>query len=296
MITFSAIPVPQSKRAVTLDPSGLTISNSISLPSATTVYTYPPYVSVIADSANLATNVTLSGKLKYSIIEAKLYELSFDINASTAADVTMTVDVKAPYNTTFSYSPPALTYSFVNVPGIISLGPALDFGIGATLSVDAAVIVTADLGVHIASGNTHLDFLNSSLSSATGWKPTYTVAANISEQIAASVDPFVDVTVELEFKLLGGLVDLSGGITAQPKFNNDFILTATQGVEAQVNGSAASGSATAAQSTAGKNQCANGLAIKSAFEFSIVAFVTQWWHHTLYDVTVPIAEKCYTWL
>ncbi len=293
-ITFSAIPVPQSKRAITLDSSGLTISNSFSLPEATSLYTYDPYVSVVADKATLAASITLSGKLSYSIIDAQLHELSFDIDASTSADLGLTVNAKAPYNTTFAYEPSPLTYSIVNVPGIVSLGPALGFAIGADLAVSAAVAVTAGLGVKIAAGNAHLDFLNSSRSSATGWEPTFTATANITEKAVASVDPFAEVTVELEFKLLGGLLDLSGGVTAQPRFNNDFTLTATQALEGTTNGSTGSESAT--QPSAGGDQCVQGLAIKSEFEFSVIAFVTQWWHDTVYHVTVPVAEECYTWL
>ncbi len=249
---------------------------------------------MVADSADITASVTLSGKLTYSVIEAKLYELSFDIDASTSANLGLTMDVTAPYKTTFSYEPSPLTYSIVNVPGIISLGPALAFAIGADLGVNAAVTITADLAVKIAAGNAHLDFLNSSLSSATGWKPTFTAAANITEKAAASIDPFAEVTVELQFVLLGGLLDLSGGVTAQPRFNNDFILTATQTLEGATNGSTSSGSVT--QPSSGAGQCTQGLEIKSEFEFSVIAFVTQWWHETLYHVTVPVADKCYTWL
>jgi hypothetical protein len=293
-ISFSATPIPQAKRAITLDSNGLTISNTVTLPAATSLYDYEPYVSVVADSADITASIALSGRVRYSIIDAQLYELSFDINASTSADLALTVDVKAPYNTTFAYKPSPLTYDIVNVPGIISLGPALGFAIGADLAVDAAVTVTADLGVRITAGNAHLDFLNSSLSSATGWKPTFTAAANISEKATASIDPYAEVTVELEFLLLGGVLDLSGGVTAQPRLNNDFILMASQALEGKTNGSTGSGSVT--QPTAGVDQCAQGLAIKSEFEFSVIAFVTQWWHDTVYQVTVPIADECYTWL
>lgn len=256
------------------------------------MYSYAPYLSVLADNANLTTSVTFSGKLKYSILLAKVYELSFDVDTYASADLGLTVDVTAPYTQNVVYDPAPLTYSIVNVPGIVSLGPALDFAIGVNVSTDAAVTLSTDLGVKIADGNFHLDFLDSSSSSATGWTPIFTANANISEKAVASVDPYVDITVMLQFELLGGLVDLSGGVTASPKFYNDFTLSASQQLNGTSDGTTIGGTVT--QPSTGS--CSQGLAVKSDFEFSVVAFVTQWWRQTVYTVLVPVANECYTWV
>ncbi|KAH6990187.1 hypothetical protein EDB80DRAFT_587363 [Ilyonectria destructans] len=291
-ITFSSIPAVESKRAITVGTQGLTLSNTLALTPATTLYSYAPYLSVVADNANVTTSVTFSGKLRYSILLAKVYELSFDVDTYASADLGLTVDVTAPYTQNVVYDPAPLTYSIVNVPGIVSLGPALDFAIGVNVSSDAAVTLTTDLGVKIADGNFHLDFLDSSSSSATGWTPIFTANANISEKAVASVDPYVDITVMLQFELLGGLVDLSGGVTASPKFYNDFVLSASQELNGTSDGTTIGGTVTQPDTGA----CSQGLAVKSDFEFSVVAFVTQWWRQTVYTVLVPVADECYTWL
>ncbi|KAK7402560.1 hypothetical protein QQX98_011698 [Neonectria punicea] len=291
-ITFSSIPTVQSKRAITVGADGLTLSNTLALPPATSLYSYAPYLSVTADNANLTTAITFSGKLRYSILKAKVYELSFDVDTYASADLGITIDVTAPYSQNVVYDPAPLTYSIVNVPGIVSLGPALDFAIGVDISANAAVTLTTDFGVKIEDGNFHLDFLDSSNSSVTGWTPAFTANANISEKAAASIDPYVDITVMLEFKLLGGLLDLSGGVTAQPKFNNDFVLSASQVINGTSDGASADGTITQPEGEG----CSQGLAVASDFEFSVIAFVTQWWRQTVYNVTVPIADECYSWL
>jgi hypothetical protein len=275
-----------------LDSSGLTLSNSLALTPSTSLYSYSPYLDVIADTANVSSSITFSGKLRYSILKAKVYELSFDVDTYASAELGLTINVTAPYSQNVVYDPAPLTYSIVNVPGIVTLGPALDFDIGVNLSANAAAVLTTDLGVKIADGNFHLDFLDSSNTSATGWTPVFTAQANISEKASVSVNPYVDITVMLQFELLGGLIDLSGGVTAQPKFNNDFVLSASQVINGTSDGTSIDGSVTQPDT----EECAQGLSISSEFEFSVIAFVTQWWRETVYSVTVPVADECYTWL
>ncbi len=297
-ITFSSVPLGNSKR-ITLDPD-LTISNSFSLPAPVPLINVDPSFSVIANKADLSASITLSGHLKYSILTAHLSELSFDIDATTSADVGLVAELKAAFKNTVKFAPPALTFSFVNVPGIVEIGPALAFAIGADLGAEAGAKITADLGASIPAGKVHLDFLDASKSSATGWEPKFTAAANITEKIAASIDPFAEVTVELQFQLLSGVVDLSGGITARPAFNNDFILSATQPL---IGGDKNDSSNANASSLASYHrprmvrpralQCDQGLEIKSEFAFSVVGFVTQFFKTTLFETKVPIADKCF---
>lgn len=284
-ISFSSVPIANAKRDITWDPSLLNISSSLALPGSTTLFSYAPYVTVTADHGELSSSVVLSGYLRYSVAELKLEELYFDFDTSVSASLGLTVDIEAPYSTTATYTAPALSYSIIDIPGIITLGPALGFAIGVDLAASAAVSVSADLQASIDDGNIHVDFRDSSASSATGWTPTFTASANITEKAEVSVDPFIDVTVELECKLLGDLLDLSVGVTAEPKFNNDFILTAAQDV-------GSGGEVSQPNST----DCAQGPQIKSEFEFSVIAFVTQYWQDTLYNVVVPIADECYSWL
>ena len=284
-IVFSSVPISSAKRdSIKWDDDGLKISNTLSLPKQTSIYKQDPYIEVVADSGSISTEVTLSGKLSYSVSHAKLNTLSFDITGSMGADLALSLDVKAPYKQTFSYDPTPLAYNLIDVPGIIKLGPALAFKIGADVGAEAGVHVMSHLSTKIEKGNFHIDFVNQDASSATGWVPTFSAVTNITEKAAISVDPFIDVTVELGMSLIGGALDLSGGITAEPRLNNDFTLTASQSVD---------GSGKVTQPNDGS--CSNGVAIKSEFQFSVTAFVTQFWKKTIYTVTKPIANQCYTW-
>ena len=239
--------------------------------------------------------VTFSGKLRYSLLKAKLYEMSFDIDAHASVDLGLSASLTAEFNTTFAYQAPPLSYSIVKVPGIVSLGPALDFAIGVDLAADAAASVTTDVGAEIADGNFHVDFLDRSRSSATGWKPTFHAAANISEHAAVTMDPYVDVTAKLEFQLLGGVLDLSGGMTARPRFSNDFTLHGDDRLNATWHKRDEGRRHAVSRSQGEFAGCTKGLGIKSDFDFSLIAFVTQWWKQTVYSVHTPIADECYSW-
>jgi hypothetical protein len=283
------VPIQQveKKREVYFDKDGITIKSKLVLPADTTIFSYAPYVNLEADEATLETTATFSGYMRYNVLTATLEELYFDVDNKIDLALGLTLDVTAPYTQTFKYSPGDLTYSFVNVPGIINIGPALGFAIGVELAASAAVTLTTGITVGVEKGNIHLDLVNAAKTSASGWdNPSFTASANISEKAAIGVNPFIDVSVELSFDLLGGLLDLSSGIKAQPKFNNNFILTAQQDVDPSGGVSQPIGDGT----------CLQGLEIKSDFVFSVIAFVTQFWSETLYSVTVPIADQCYTWL
>ncbi|EXF80383.1 hypothetical protein CFIO01_08098 [Colletotrichum fioriniae PJ7] len=286
-ISFSNVPVqnPASKRDIKWDDGGVHITNTLALPADTNLFTYDPYLSVTADEASLTSNMTFSGTLKYSIIPLKVEQLALDIDTTFDAVLGLTVDVKAPYSGNFTYDPEDLGYNFVDIPGIIKLGPAIGFAIGVELEADAKASITTDLGLSFPDAKLHLDLVDAAASSATGWDPVWTARANISEKAAVGVNPYVDLGVELVFEILGGAIDLSSGVTSRSKLVNDFVLSASQGV----NGTGIS----VGQDNTG---CKEGLSVKSDFFFSVVGFATQWWSQELYSVEVPVANECYTWL
>uniref|UniRef100_L2G6E5 Isoamyl alcohol n=1 Tax=Colletotrichum fructicola (strain Nara gc5) TaxID=1213859 RepID=L2G6E5_COLFN len=178
-----------------------------------------------------------------------------------------------------------LAYNFVDIPGIIKLGPALGFAVGVELEADAKATVTTDLGLSFPDAKLHLDLVNSSATAATGWDPVWTAQANISEKAAVGVNPYVELGVQLAFTILGGAIDLSTGVTSHSKLVNDFTLSASQGAGTE-------GTGIGTDNTA----CAEGFAVKSDFFFSVIGFATQWWSQELYSVEVPVADECYTWL
>lgn len=274
--------VPLSKRT-TLEPS-YTINTDIALPADTVLFSDAPYVTVTAESASVSVAVTSSGYLKYNWLLIKLEDLYFDVDTNFDANLVLDVDVTASFSKTFSYSPDALTYSLVDVPGILQLGPAVKLGLGATLSVDAAVNVTTDVGLALADGNVHLDLLDSSNTGTSGWDPTYTTDLDISGKVVADVNPFVALTVEIAIVFFSGLLDLSTGLTAKPGFNNTITLTGSGDV-----------SLSGVTGTTSNGTCAEGLELKSEFFFGLDAFATEWYTTTLYSVDVPLFDKCWSW-
>jgi hypothetical protein len=279
-----------SKRDIVVNPDKLKYSNTWSLPS-TVLYEYDPYVTVTAQSGQLDLSVGLSGYLEFDVGKLHLDALHVDFETSTSSDLVLELAVGAPYNGHFAYAPTGLVYYVVNVPGIITFGPELLFSVGADLDVGAAVDVVLDVGAEISNGTVHIDFVDWNSTGAAGWEPTYHANLTLTEKAKVSVDPYVEFTVGVEFKLLGGALDLSGGLTPRATFPTTVTLDAGQAIGA---GSGANTSVT--QPGAGSSNCTNGAGVSSDFDFSLTAFVTQWYKQVIYNVEVPIADECYSWV
>lgn len=278
-----------TRRDIIIDPSKLTYSNTWSLPSQV-LYEYDPYITVTAQSGQLDLSVGLSGYLEFDVGALRLDALKVDFETSIKSDLVLDLAVTAPYNTTVAYAPDGLVYYIVNVPGIITFGPELLFSVGADLGVAAAVDVVLDVGADIENGTVHIDFVDWNATQAAGWEPTYHANVSLSEKAEVAVSPFVSFTVGVEFELLGGALDLSGGLTPKASFPTTVTLDAGQEIGA---GSGENTSVT--QPGGGAAECTNGAAVVSDFEFSLTAFVTQWYNQVIYDVKVRIAEECYAW-
>ncbi|KAL1878214.1 hypothetical protein Daus18300_002131 [Diaporthe australafricana] len=286
----AASSVNPAKRDVVIDPGKLTYNSTWNLPSQV-LYEYDPYITVTAQSGQLDLSVGLSGYLEFDVGALSLDALYVDFETQVKSDLVLELGVTAPYNNTFAYTPAGLVYYIVNVPGIITFGPELLFSVGAEVDVAAAVDVVLDVGSEIANGTVHIDFVDFNATAAAGWEPTYHANVNISEKAAVAVSPFVSFTVGVEFELLGGALDLSGGLTPKASFPTTVTLDAGQDI------GAGSGENTTVSQPGGDTAaaCENGAAVVSDFEFSLTAFVTQWYEQVIYDVKVPIADECYSW-
>lgn len=280
-LTFSSLPAATLTKRITLDPR-VSLSFGGALPEDTVLLDLEPYLNITADEASFSSTVTFSGYLKYNFWRFKLTDLYFDIDTSFDADLALSASISAAFNRSFTYSPDALQYYLVNVPGIVSLGPGVAFGIGVDIDASAGVDVHTALGVSLPGGNVHVDILNSKKNSVSGWKPVYTANANVSEKVDVGADISASVTVELAIKVLGGLIDLSSGLTAVPRLNNKFSLESTQVIDA-TNGVSLPAS--------GNQEC--DLSIKSDFLFNLTGYVTKYWRTNLYGVEVPLVDKCY---
>lgn len=229
-------------------------------------------------------------------------DLYFDLDTHFSADVALAADVAAAWSRSILYDPDTLTYTLVEVPGILSLGPGLSFAVGVDVDTSAAVAVRAGAGIAIPAANVHLDFLDSGKNAATGWEPQYTSYANITESVEVGLNASASLTVQLTFKLLGGLVDLSSGLTATPEFVNKFTLDAAQSAHASTGGAGVNlldAEKVAPVTTPGSElavvnepkDC--GVSLKSDFIFDLEGFATKWWKANLYHVEVPITDLCY---
>jgi hypothetical protein len=200
------------------------------------------------------------------------------------------------YKKTHRYAPDDLSYSLVSVPGLVSLGPGISFAVGVDVDVSAAVGLKAGAGISIPAGNVHVDFLDGSKTGTSGWEPHYTSFANVTEAADVRLDASAEVTVELAFELLGGLVDLSSGVTAIPGFDNRFKLRGEQG--ATIEGRRLGEADVQRIKRGDEVMCAenNGLELETDFYFKVKAFATKFWNAELYSVRVPLWDFCYTWL
>ncbi|KAK0118074.1 hypothetical protein ONS95_012382 [Cadophora gregata] len=270
------------KRALVVDPK-YTFSPSIALAEDTVLFEYDPYVTITADNASFSSDITFSGYLAYNWWLWKLEAFYFDIDADFKADLGLSADVKASYETAFSYAPASLYYG-VSVPGVLELGPMLQFSVGTEIGVSAAAQLSTAFEVALANGNVHLDVLDSKKTSVSGWTPTYSAGADINGQVKAYLNPSASLTVEIAAKAFGGLIDLSTGLTAKPGFDNSFALTGGVGVDLG-----------GLQNITNGASCTQGLQLNSNFTFALDAFATQWYSANLYEVAVPLLDKCYSW-
>ncbi|KAE8389553.1 hypothetical protein BDV23DRAFT_97278 [Aspergillus alliaceus] len=288
-IAFSSVPAGKLAKRLTLDPS-FSIPFSKALESDTVLASVPPYLTVTANEATFSSEITFSGYLHYDFWAFKMRQLHFDIDAGFSADMAITANVAAAYDKSFTYAPSDLTYTLVNVPGIVQLGPGVAFGVGVDISASTAVDVTAGLSISMPDGNVHVDLLNSVNTVSSGWTPSYKPHANISAQADVRADATASVTVEMAVNFLGGLIDLSSGLTAKPGIANTFSLDAHYDTEAtKIN----TLSKTSRDSHNETSSCDEGVSWKSEFLFSLDAFVTRSWSRTLVDLGIPLLDVCY---
>lgn len=281
--TNTITPAP-TKRDITADPDAVTLSNTWDLP-AVTLYELDPYIKATANTGSLDLALTLDGYLDFDIWTFSLDALYVDVSTVTTVDLELELAIQAEYNNTFEYTN-GIAYYVVDIPGILQFGPALNFAIGAAVDVDAALDVILDVGAAL-NGSVHLDFVGNDTTAA-GWEPTYYANLTFTEEAAVAVTPYVELTVELEFEILGGLLDLSGGLTPRVEFPLGATLLAGQTIDA-------AGTNVTVNPVAADGVCANGVELTSDFVFTLDAFVTQFYEVELYSVTVPIADECYTW-
>ncbi|PBP17809.1 hypothetical protein BUE80_DR011523 [Diplocarpon rosae] len=262
----AAAPDATAKRAkVSVD----MIHSTLSLPENTLLYK-DSYVTTVAENVSFTSQVTFSGSLKYNWFRRQLKELYFDIDAGFTVDLALSSSVQAASETTFTYDLPPLYYGLV-VPGVLELGPMLQFTTGAEISTSGAATLSTDLQISHVSGKIHIDVLASGKTTVSGGTPT------------SSFNSMAAVTFMISARLFGKLIDLSGGTTATTKFNNKFDSTSSIGADLDDRNTTTNADA----------KCNNGLGVESDFAFAIDAFAPRWYSANIYQLSMPLLDKCY---
>lgn len=115
------------------------------------------YVSVVVNEAYVNNSVKYSGHAKWSLFKG-VTEFYIDIDKSVRHYADMDVTVKAEWSNSWSWSPDALSYSAIDIPGIISLGPSAGISIGGKVSAAAGGTVSAEFTSQMPNGTIHIDF------------------------------------------------------------------------------------------------------------------------------------------
>lgn len=132
--------------------------DNYSLPSGFTILD-TDYVKVALNEAYVNNSVRYSGHTKWELLHG-VTEFYLDVDKSIQHYADMDVTVKAPWSTSWTWSPATLSYSVIEVPGIISLGPSAGISFGGSISADVAVAITGDFTSKIPHGTTHVDLVN----------------------------------------------------------------------------------------------------------------------------------------
>lgn len=146
------------KRGISWTDDSLTIAYNYSIPSDQTIVD-TDYVTVIVNEANVANSVTYSGHAKWELFKG-VTEFYIDVDKSVYHSASLEVDIKGSYTKSFTWSPDFLTYSVIDIPGIISLGPSAGISIGGAITAAAEGKVNVDFASEMPNGTIHIDFVD----------------------------------------------------------------------------------------------------------------------------------------
>lgn len=271
------------KRSITWNDDGLNIAYNFSIPSDQTIVS-TDYVTIVVNEAYVNNSVTYSGHVKWELFKG-VTEFTIDVEKSVNHYADMTVSVNGAYTKTWSWAPAALSYSVLDIPGIISLGPSAGVSFGGSVSASLGGSVTGQFTSAMPNGTVHIDFVNWDDSYSNGWETDYDATFNVTEDATITLTPYIDFTVEFACSLFDGLLDLSTGIKAEPSFPFTTTIEATQSVNTTA------GTVTYPNATS-TSTCANGLSEDIDFKFDVIAFATKWIDITLYEYKADLWSGC----
>lgn len=111
----------------------------------------------------------------------------------------------------------------------------------------------------------------------------------ISEAASVSVTPYVVSSFALNFEILDGAYNASGGIAPNSSFPTTVALDANQEIGGGQN-------ETATVTKKGDGACEDGVELVSDFDFSLRAWVEgKWDDDYAFNVSVPVLDQCLSW-
>lgn len=286
-IDFTSVARSVNKRGISWDKDGLSFGYNWTLPSNQTII-QTDYLTMQLNEGQVNNSVRYSGHATWDLFGG-ITEFYLDLDKSLYHYADIEIAVMGPVSDTYDWTPELLSYAVLEIPGIISLGPAASISFGVTLATVGEVGFAGQFTTQMPNGTVHIDFVNWNESYSRGWEEQKEAVFNITEEITVTIQPFVDFTVEFACSLFGDLLDLSTGVKAEPSFPFVTSASATQSYNSST------GNWTHPNTTK-SDFCANGLSEDIDFNFDIIAFATQWVNINLYHYEVDIWDGCLNWL
>lgn len=251
-------------------------------------------VLVIANDVSFDTTVSYSGYIKYNFWEFKVKNLTFDFELKSDLTIDLTAEVIIAYSKIFKFAPGVLTANIIDVPGILTIGPGLNFIAEAELDADAPVNITIETKAGF-DGKIHLDLLHESQCNSSGWTPQYYAEADVTASLNGTFSPSASLGVGMEVKFVSGLIDLSSGVTVAPRFTNSFVVQIHEQETIQGNVSRTTGPVLKHTALTGDDECPNGMELISKFYVDTYAWITKHFKFPLYTYQKDIVNECWSW-
>lgn len=282
-VSFSNLGSPNDNGNITFDEPGINVASNFSLPRGMVIFSDQFFTGKV-NYGSLSDAAVIRGHFDYDVPSSQLKSLWFDVDAAFFGDLGITFNLTAPLNNNnYEFNPGTFFPSEINVPGAFSLKPTLRWTVGADIGAVGPIYHSSNISLEILDGHAHIDFLNSSRSHATGWSPRLASSVNTREAATGHASPYINFSVELALEVLEGVFGVTGGVSSRPQFVNEFNLPQSHTRIRKADRMIWPRNVT----------CTNGFELQSAFNFSVSAYVTDWWQQTLYHTKIPIADECF---
>ncbi|CAG8976590.1 hypothetical protein HYALB_00002103 [Hymenoscyphus albidus] len=252
-----------------------------------------PYISVT--DPEFGGSIALSGHVKYNMFNSKASVFTFDLDLTLASSANFEFIAGSKTGSqSYNFDPHSISVAAFQIPGIMQVGPRMQFGIGADVGASGQVIVKAELASRLDDGNVHIDFLNPNNTAATGWVPTYTHHANVSNGVDTHVNPRLEFGASIGAKFLD-VIDIFGGIKAKASLTNEFSLKGFTLVTGSNYNTTTHDNWNTTAPISNDGTCLNGLRYTSAFKLGIYTSVTTFHDREILSFNRPFGDKCWSW-